>query len=472
MGKPITTLIPSLSMNEGGDHDNKKHFWHDITHYKYFGCRTRLDVHLPIITKMLDTTPNNPFYTIRVTSIPMIAGLVTIRQNGIIEGCNDVFVKYLFGYSQEELVTGKKSMMDLMPQLPNLLQSLRRDDLLHHGIIISNTICRKLIADLNPPTSSTQDNNKRRLTHTPEGQILPVMIAVHRDGTELEIQLQLKLAEDSDDGICALWITFDRDSNLSRVDHKVDGQVLEIRQHNGLGLPTVQLSQWGIGDDLEDDNGGEYRLSSMTCTNDTELQRHQQQQQIHKVEPIDIPSKTSTDDTGYSSSFSTSKTHDTSDSSGTSSGGSLSVTRPSCDTDSPRVITSFSRPTFSLQPTSPPTPFSPVAFDGKKRSLAAHLTVSDYAAQTNNMCIDDYEILDEIGQGAYGLVKLAVLKKDVTQVRNPQNGRICPYSHPPFYTFIYKCMYTTEKGGDQICNQISYSGGLLDKRPEAWHGTC
>ncbi|KAI9302177.1 kinase-like domain-containing protein [Cunninghamella echinulata] len=39
----------------------------------------------------------------------------------------------------------------------------------------------------------------------------------------------------------------------------------------------------------------------------------------------------------------------------------------------------------------------------------------EYSAQTNAVCIDDFEILDEIGQGAYGLVKLAVLKSDETK---------------------------------------------------------
>lgn len=375
----------------------------------------------------------------------MIAGLVTIRQDGVIEGCNDVFVKYMFGYSQEELVTGQKSIGDLMPQFPGVLQSLRRDDLLQHGVIINNIICRKLVADLTTPSTTpapAAPQGGKRLTQTPNGQPLPVLIAVHRDGTEFEIQLQLKLAEESDDGICALWITFDRDSTLSRVGHKMGGPALELKQHNGLGLPTAKRDERIIDeeDEQEDDDDDDNRPTSLAssvsvsdndCQNDPssihtnrtleytkETQPRQYQPHTEKTEPMIIPLKTA----GYSSSPST---HDS-----PGMGGSLSVSRPPCDTGSPRV-TSFSRPTFSTytqqedqpSPTSPSTPYSPTAFGGNRpRAFStASVTMPEYSAQTHSLCIDDFEILDEIGQGAYGLVKLAVQKKDMSQVN--QRGK-------------------------------------------------
>jgi hypothetical protein len=207
-----------------------------------------------------------------------------------------------------------------------------------------------------------------------------------------------------------------------------------------------------------------------------------------------IPLKTA----GYSSSPTTSA-HDS-----PGMGGSLSVSRPPCDTGSPRV-TSFSRPTFSTytqqqqqhqedqpSPTSPSTPYSPTAFSGNRpRAFStASVTMPEYSAQTHSLCIDDFEILDEIGQGAYGLVKLAVQKKDMSQVNQRRRGKAhaCKrkmidrprtllfcliwgdvlyffFSHPLFLAFL-------EKGGDQICYQVSYFGGLLDKRSEIGNGTC
>ncbi|KAI8093406.1 kinase-like domain-containing protein [Halteromyces radiatus] len=302
MGKPIDILIPSLALD---NNDNNHHIFDGTTNE-------------PLSTNLYSQQQqSSKCYTIRITSIPMIAGLVTIRQDGIIEGCNDVFVKYMFGYSQEELVTGRKSITDLMPQFPGLLQSLRRDDLLQHGIIINNLICRKLVADLADSSScktttittgsDTPTFGGKRLTQTPHGQPLPVLIAVHRDGTKFEIQLQLKLVEESDDGICALWITFDRDSTFSRFGHKMDGPALEITQHNGLDEQS--------------------------------------------------------------------------------------------------------------SPTSPYTPYSPasVTYNRPRAFSTASVTMPEYSAQTLASCIDDYEILDEIGQGAYGLVKLAVHKQDETR---------------------------------------------------------
>lgn len=44
-------------------------------------------------------------------------------------------------------------------------------------------------------------------------------------------------------------------------------------------------------------------------------------------------------------------------------------------------------------------------------------SIGEYSAQTHKTNIDDYEIIDELGQGAYGLVKLAYLKKDMEKKR-------------------------------------------------------
>jgi hypothetical protein len=43
--------------------------------------------------------------------------------------------------------------------------------------------------------------------------------------------------------------------------------------------------------------------------------------------------------------------------------------------------------------------------------------VIEYSAQTCKTNIDDYVILDSLGQGAYGLVKLAIKRDDPEQVK-------------------------------------------------------
>ncbi|KAI7860590.1 kinase-like domain-containing protein [Circinella umbellata] len=293
IGKSVDMLIPSLKQVQ------------DITRLRFFGSRTKLGAQFPIVAKI--HTANNDCFTLRITSIPMIAGLVTIRKDGTIEGCNTVFAGYMFGLSQEELVT--KHIADLMPQIPALLDCLQRDDLLQHGIIINSLICRKLIADSdenynNTNYSSTTTN--KRLTHAPNGQVLPILLAIHRDKTPFEIQLQLKLVEGSND-VCALWITFDREATFSRAGHTslISNPPLEIKQHDGLAAAAV------------------------------------------------VPSS----------------------------------------------------------PISPCTPRSRPS----SRPPSTQVILPDYSAQTNATTIDDYTIVDTLGQGAYGLVKLAVKKNDPEQ---------------------------------------------------------
>lgn len=72
-------------------------------------------------------------------------------------------------------------------------------------------------------------------------------------------------------------------------------------------------------------------------------------------------------------------------------------------------ITSFSRPSFTSAKS---------AIETTKQQIinSTWPRVGDYSAQTLNHCIDDYQILDELGQGAYGLVKLACLRNDPEKV--------------------------------------------------------
>ncbi|ORY96432.1 kinase-like domain-containing protein [Syncephalastrum racemosum] len=321
IGATIDTLIPSLAKD-------KRTGWQDVNRLRSFGSKTKLGAHFPIIAKIHTVTPplkgnadelsNGPCFTLRITSIPMIAGLVTIRRTGIIDGCNAAFAGYMFGLSQEELV--KKDIAELVPQFPRLLYCLQRDDLLQHGIIINNLICRKLVAD-DKSVEKFLDGKPRRLTQAPNGQSLPVLIAIHRDQTPIEVQLQLKLVEGSDD-VCALWITYDREATFARVGHSQSATTpLELKQHNGLGLPAARRP---IPSDNTTDNKND------------------------KPTPITMRSAT------------------------------MEHKRSSLQ--------------HQIMPATPP-------------ALV-------YSAQTNATSIDDFEILENLGQGAYGLVKVAVRKDD------------------------------------------------------------
>lgn len=305
IGKNLDILIPSLQHPD----------WQDCIHnFRFFGSQTKKEAQFPVIVKILPL----PKLTVQITSMPMIAGLMTIKANGIIEGCNDIFVKYLFGFSQFDLVE-KKNISELLPQFPTLLANLKRDDLLQQGIIINNIVCRKLLIE---DDDSKMMVKKRVLTHTPNNQPLPILLGVHRDKTPFEVQLQLKLAESTEDEEYALWISFDRESTFKRFGHQ------RLISQPPIHSPTLTVIP-------PSENQKVHRSSSVISV------------------PHDIP-----------------KT---------------------------------------------PPQLQDIVYS---------------AQQTNAVSIDDYEILDTLGEGAYGLVKIAYKKNDPTKVI------IAIYSLSLFYFFI------------------------------------
>ncbi|CAJ0911040.1 3077_t:CDS:2, partial [Entrophospora sp. SA101] len=113
----------------------------------------------------------------------------------------------LFGVSADELI-GKKNIGKLLPQFPGLVKILESESALVEGIVISENIF---------PDNSNNNNvgggknflsiNNNALTSSqgPSG-----IIAVHRDGTEFDVDIQMRILESPDQPLHALWITYDR----------------------------------------------------------------------------------------------------------------------------------------------------------------------------------------------------------------------------------------------------------------------
>ncbi|KAI8347671.1 hypothetical protein BD560DRAFT_411000 [Blakeslea trispora] len=315
VGTPLSKLIPSLSHNT---------WQQEINQLRFFGSQTKRGAYFPVIVRLAQEQKEQT--TVQITSMPMIAGLMTIRADGIIDGCNDIFVQYLFGFSQQELVA-KKNIAQLLPQFPILLRNLKRDDLLQQGLIINNIVCRKLL-----PESTLQDKimvNKRLLTHTPHNQPLPILYAIHRDGTPFEVQLQLKLVETNSlsslesEEEYALWISFDREVAFKRFGH----------HHLIISRPLLE-------------------------------------QQVSKVKKKPVKQKEA-----------------------------LGSRSPKVTSVSPDLLS-------NIEPISPPAMLQQ---EEHNILYSAHLPQST--------TIDDYIIVDHLGQGAYGHVKLAIRKDDPTQTK-------------------------------------------------------
>ncbi|CEP06832.1 hypothetical protein [Parasitella parasitica] len=308
-GQPLTMLVPWLDPSS----------WQDsINRLRFFASQTKRGAQFPIIVRLLDEV------TVQITSMPVIAGLMTVKSDGIIDGCNDIFVKYLFGFSQQDLVL-KKNISQLLPQFPTLLDNLKRDDLLQQGLIINNIICRKLLPI---PEQQQPMVNKRLLTHTPNNQPLPILVAVHRDGTPFEVQLQLKLVEASQHEEYALWISFDREIAFKRFGH-----------HHLISQAPPQ--------------------KELSTTN--------------RTPPVMPP-------------------------------------RENKRSPSSSVMSTSHGPQAAVEDSAKPTD-----------------NATAYSAQTKSTSIEDYVILDSLGQGAYGLVKLAVKRNDPNQARFSLNRVVIKY---------------------------------------------
>ncbi|GAA5797231.1 hypothetical protein HPULCUR_002611 [Helicostylum pulchrum] len=297
---------------------------HFDPHHTLFGARTKLNVTFPVMIKHAKDM-------IRIISMPTLSGLVTVRRNGTIENCsNATFLKYLFGYHHPLDLTNT-NICKLIPDFLLLVGCLERDDLLHDGYVLNNLVCRDIL--------NSQKKNKPG--HRRDSPI----DAVHRDGTLLEIDLQLKLLPDTNN--LAIWITFDRESVFSHSGH------------------TAGMTQ---------------QMFTTSTTLPTNIRS--KSINIPAVEQDAVKKKSLISPTN------------------------LKPDRPTVAT---ARITSFSRPSFTS---------SKSAIETTKQHIinSTWPRVGDYSAQTLNHRIDDYLILDDLGQGAYGLVKLACLRNDPEKV--------------------------------------------------------
>lgn len=319
---------------------------------KFFGCRTKLNAHFPVMIGHTDQT------TIRITSMPALAGLVTVnRHTGIIQSCNTAFSKYLFGYQDLSNV----SLSKLIPHYTTLISCLERDELLLEGYILNNSMCCDILGA----------NLSKKKTQPPL-----IISAVHRDGTCFDIDLQIKLLDNRN--AYALWITYDRETVFQRNGHKTSIHKLQQQQF-------------------------EKETASQTIPTSSSFIRSK------SINLPTTPQKTLLD-------------------SPTTATNTKNVMGENALQEKPLLnkITSFSRPAFTsvFSKTTTTGSVNSITISNAAATAATHNQhqsiwprIGEYSAQTLKTTIQDYEIVDELGQGAYGLVKLAYLKNDPEKVK-------------------------------------------------------
>ncbi|KAI8981586.1 hypothetical protein BDF20DRAFT_861904 [Mycotypha africana] len=386
---------------------------------KFFGCRTKHNAYFPVMVTTTTTSSASHSKTLRITSMPTLADLVTVdRATHVILSCNPTFAKHLFGYDDAtiSLVQNENVTMDkIMPEFSTLVRYLERDELLlDDGYVLNNTMCRDIL----------HANDSRMKGNSTS----PYLTVQHRDGTRFEVDIQIKLVDKSK---YALWITFDRDVVLKRYGHATS----YICKRQQAQFEKEQVEKSTKTNIIRAKSVNVPSMSKLNSNKNTQLQR---KRYIRKREETSVKNdeitKLSKNVTSYSRpSFSPSSSSAQSSTPSSSYSPSATPSPPSLNRH--RYTSSFSSMSVfqSSNTNSSTTASSTISSSSSSSSTKLNTTsavsaacanndtiwprVGEYSAQTLKVSINDYEIIDELGQGAYGYVKLAYLKRDPTKKR-------------------------------------------------------
>lgn len=324
IGQPITQLVPALS-----DGDIPGAIRRKLDKVKFYGGETKQGIYFPLMVNISSSTPNK----LKIVSLPSIAGLITVHHTGRIQSINPVPAKYLFGYSPESLI--EKIYIDqIIPCFSQIVQGLRKCHLLQYASTVNNRACRWAISDMyNPDTDKeTVQSLERKPSVSANGSCLPVIHAVHRDGSQFEIQMQLRLIESEEEDLISVWVTYDRIYSQRRVKKKKQ---------------QVPVKEETIKSDKEDED---------------------------EVAPLTIKKK-----------------------------------RPPIR---PYGISSFGSVDQKKA-------LFPGGLQERSKTDSVADTVKSLEVKKHPM--DDYVIIGTLGEGAYGMAKLAYRKDDVTKVKKKKN---------------------------------------------------
>jgi hypothetical protein len=201
VGKPVNCLVPALSKEQRDDNLEK------IDRLKFFGSQSSQGIYLPVILSLSRHVAigddDLASFVVKITSLPSIAGRMTLHiSSGLVKSLGAVPAKYLFGRSVNTIVD-LVPIKDLIPCLPTILNQLPP-----HTAIIQYQTCRRLLE---------------------KAMQQPVIYVVHRDGSQFEVELQMKRL---DDDLIEIWITYDRMRAMSKYEKRkytaVDKRMMDL----------------------------------------------------------------------------------------------------------------------------------------------------------------------------------------------------------------------------------------------------
>ncbi|KAI9010955.1 hypothetical protein CLU79DRAFT_891030 [Phycomyces nitens] len=221
VGKHISVLIPALSPDPNAQFDTCS--FDRIKRLKFFASRSKNNICFPVMTNLQNRDPGSGSKSciLKIISLPTISGLVTVHDNGTIQSMSPVPAKYLFGYPPDTIVD-QMNISTILPQFPLLIKGLRQDQGVLGERMINNLMCRKILGQMAKQSGGClmdQNIGLDSIDGTPKKcpeSSLPVIFAVHRDGSKFDVELQIHLVEFSEKSLTSIWVTYNRMHALSQ----------------------------------------------------------------------------------------------------------------------------------------------------------------------------------------------------------------------------------------------------------------
>lgn len=355
IGMDIGKLVPRIP-RQGIDSRSGELDYAEIVKRKYFTARQSGHTNIPC---MVERIPNGT--DLRVSSFPHIAGIMVLSQNLQITSSNSVFSAALFGQEKPD----GRPITELIPDFDRILKILTEEDgvRLVDGLVIPDHSFRRARAFL-----ALRDGKPDAAAYFLKPDGLP---AKHRDGSEIRIDCQLRVvnSEPSPPPAYDENVIEERsdEEDVAHGSHKSAELVyalwitysrhIHANKHN-LGIASPQAS--GAQTPLHQPSPGQTeRATPMEIDSDGELKRDKSHASMLTAQLKAAAKKTAAVLSGRLLSID----------------GSTQSPSPGEKKEVPRIV-------------------EPEA----KKS------------------IDDFVILEEMGQGAYGQVKLARYKKNGNKV--------------------------------------------------------
>ncbi|RDW83326.1 protein kinase-like protein [Coleophoma crateriformis] len=288
---------------------------------------------------------------LRISSFPHIAGIMVLSSKTLeITSSNSVFSAALFGQEKPD----GRPITDLIPGFDRMLKVLTEEDgvQLQDGLVIPEHSFRRARAFL-----ALRDGKADAASYFLRPDGLP---AKHRDGSEIKIDAQLRVVQSETP-------VYDEDVIEERSDEED-----EIRSEAAPQSELVYALWITYSRHLHAAKGDPGVLSLMASGSETPLRQPSPGQKDEIATPMDMDSDTSTKEPSHASLLTT-------------------------------QLKAVAKKTAAKLTGRDPEPKHEESTDAKG---------SEVVEPTEKKSIDDFVILEEMGQGAYGQVKLVRYKKN------------------------------------------------------------